>query len=68
MAPGPPTALLWSASFSSTNPARTIAGIPNRKEKRAAAEALAEWLPQVVAVDMKEERKKLKLAMLRGEA
>lgn len=38
------------------------------EEKRAAAEALAEWLPKVVAVDMKDERKKLKLAMLRGEA
>jgi CRISPR-associated protein Cmr6 len=36
-------------------------------EKRAAAEALAEWLPKVVAVDMKDERKKLKLAVLRGE-
>lgn len=38
------------------------------EEKRAAADALAEWLPQVVAVDMKDERKKLKLAALRGEA
>lgn len=38
------------------------------EEKRAAAEALAEWLPQVVEVDMKDERKKLKLAVLRGEA
>lgn len=38
------------------------------EEKRAAAEALAEWLPQVVALDMKDERKKLKLAVLRGEA
>ncbi len=37
------------------------------EEKCAAAEALAEWLPQVVAVDMKDERKKLKLAVLRGE-
>jgi len=37
-------------------------------EKRAAASVLAEWLPQVVAVDMKDERKKLKLAVLRGEA
>ena len=36
-------------------------------EKRAAAQALAEWLPQVVEVDMKDERKKLKLAVLRGE-
>lgn len=38
------------------------------EEKRAAAEALAEWLPQVVEVDMKDERKKLKLDVLRGEA
>jgi CRISPR-associated protein Cmr6 len=38
------------------------------EEKNAAAEAMAEWLPQVVAVDMKDERKKLKLAALRGEA
>jgi hypothetical protein len=38
------------------------------EEKRAAAETLAEWLPQVVAVDLKDERKKLKLALLRGEA
>ncbi|MFN3752396.1 MAG: hypothetical protein ACK4SR_13640, partial [Thiobacillus sp.] len=38
------------------------------EEKRAAAEAIAEWLPKVVAVDMKDERKKLKLAVLRGEA
>jgi CRISPR-associated protein Cmr6 len=37
-------------------------------EKRAAAEALTEWLPKVVDVDMKDERKKLKLAVLRGEA
>jgi CRISPR-associated protein Cmr6 len=38
------------------------------EEKRSAAEALAEWLPQVVEVDMKDERKKLKLYVLRGEA
>ena len=38
------------------------------EEKRAAAEALALWLPQVVALDMKDERKKLKLAALRGDA
>jgi len=37
-------------------------------EKRAAADALAHWLPQVVALDMKDERKKLKLSALRGEA
>lgn len=38
------------------------------EDKRAAAEALALWLPQVVEVDMKDERKKLKLAALRGES
>lgn len=38
------------------------------EEKRAAADALSEWLPKVVAVDMKDERKKLKLATLRAEA
>ena len=38
------------------------------EEKRSAAQALADWLPQVVAVDMKDERKKLKLAVLRGGA
>lgn len=27
-----------------------------------------EWLPQIVEVDMKDERKKLKLAVLRGKA
>lgn len=37
-------------------------------EKRAAAEAISEWLPKVVRVDIKDERKKLKLAALRGEA
>lgn len=37
------------------------------EEKRAAADAIAEWLPKIVAVDMKDERKKLKLAALRGE-
>ena len=37
-------------------------------DKRLAADSLAEWLPQVVEVDLKDERKKLKLAVLRGEA
>lgn len=37
------------------------------EERRAAAEAIATWLPKVVAVDMKDERKRLKLAQLRGE-
>ena len=36
-------------------------------ERRAAADAIAHWLPKVVNVDMKDERKKLKLAALRGE-
>ncbi len=38
------------------------------EEKRAAAEAIEEWLPKVVQADMKDERKKLKLAALRGNA
>ncbi len=38
------------------------------EEKRAAAEAIEEWLPKVVQVDMKDERKKLRLAALRGQA
>ena len=38
------------------------------EEKHAAADALTEWLPKVVSVDMKDERKKLKLAALRGQA
>ncbi len=37
------------------------------EEKRAAADAIDKWLPEVVAVDIKDERKKLKLAALRGE-
>jgi CRISPR-associated protein Cmr6 len=37
------------------------------EEKLAAAEAIAEWLPKVVQVEMKDERKKLKLALLRGD-
>ncbi|KJS69377.1 MAG: hypothetical protein JM57_09860 [Comamonadaceae bacterium BICA1-1] len=37
-------------------------------EKHAAAAALAEWVPKVVNVDWKDERKKLKLAVLKGEA
>jgi CRISPR-associated protein Cmr6 len=36
------------------------------EEKRAAADAIEEWLPKVVRVEMKDERKKLKLAALRG--
>ncbi|GAB4483263.1 MAG: hypothetical protein OHK0018_14870 [Erythrobacter tepidarius] len=38
------------------------------EERRAAAEAIEEWLPKVVKVDMKDERKKLKLAALKGQA
>lgn len=37
------------------------------EERRAAADAITEWLPKVVQVDMKKERKKLKLAQIRGE-
>ena len=37
------------------------------QDKRLAADAITEWLPKVVQVDMKDERKKLKLAALRGE-
>jgi len=38
------------------------------EERRAAAEAIEEWLPKAVQIDMKDERKKLKLASLRGQA
>lgn len=34
-------------------------------EKRAAADAIEEWLPRVVKIDIKDERKKLKLSALR---
>ena len=37
-------------------------------EKLAAADAIEEWLPRVVRVEMKDVRKKLKLAALRGLA
>lgn len=36
------------------------------EEKSAAADAIEEWLPKVVQVDIKDERKKLKLGALRG--
>jgi len=36
------------------------------EEKRAAADAIEEWLPKVVRVELKDERKNLKLAALRG--
>ena len=35
-------------------------------ERRAAAEAIEQWLPRLVRVDMKDERKKLKLAALKS--
>jgi CRISPR-associated protein Csm5 len=37
-------------------------------DKKAAAAAIEEWLPKVVAVEMKDVRKKLKLAELKGNA
>ena len=36
-------------------------------EKRQAAEAIETWLPKLVQVDIKDERKKLKLAALKGQ-
>jgi len=38
------------------------------EERRAAADAIELWLPKVVSVMMKDERKKLKLNALRGES
>jgi CRISPR-associated protein Cmr6 len=38
------------------------------EEKRAAAEAIEEWLPKVVKVELKDERKKLSLAKLKDQA
>lgn len=37
------------------------------EEKLAAAEAIETWLPKLVQVDIKDERKKLKLAALKGQ-
>jgi CRISPR-associated protein Csm5 len=37
------------------------------EEKAAAADAIEIWLPRIVVVDIKEARKKLKLAALRGQ-
>ncbi|WHZ09642.1 MAG: CRISPR-associated protein, Csm5 family [Burkholderiaceae bacterium] len=37
------------------------------EEKLAAAQAIEEWLPKLVAVDIKDERKKLKLSALKGQ-
>ena len=42
------------------------AGDWTQEEKTAAADAIEAWLPRVVAVDIKDVRKKLKLGMLRG--
>jgi hypothetical protein len=36
------------------------------EEKLAAATAIEEWLPKLVQVDIKDERKKLKLSALKG--
>ena len=36
-------------------------------EKRQAAEAIEEWLPKLVSVNIKDERKKLKLGSLKGQ-
>ncbi|MBL8393476.1 MAG: type III-A CRISPR-associated RAMP protein Csm5 [Candidatus Accumulibacter sp.] len=45
--------------------ARDAAAWP-QAERRAAADAIEHWLPQVVKVDIKDERRKLKLAALRA--
>ncbi len=45
--------------------ARDAAGW-SKEEKLAAADAIEEWLPRVVKIDIKDERKKLKLSALRG--
>lgn len=37
------------------------------EEKAQAAQAIEEWLPKLVRIDIKDERKKLKLAALRGQ-
>ncbi|MEZ5643333.1 MAG: hypothetical protein R3E70_15105 [Burkholderiaceae bacterium] len=36
-------------------------------DKCAAAEAIESWLPKLVQVDIKDERKKLKLSVLKGQ-
>ena len=45
--------------------ARDAAAWPHT-ERLAAADAIEHWLPRVVKVDIKDERKKLKLAALRA--
>jgi len=53
------------------NKARTLAKAAHEgvdwtvEEKCAAADAIEEWLPKLVKIDIKDERKKLKLAVLR---
>ncbi len=37
------------------------------EDKLAAAQAIEEWLPKLVALDIKDERKKLKLSALKGQ-
>ena len=37
------------------------------EDKLAAALAIEEWLPKLVALDIKDERKKLKLSALKGQ-
>lgn len=48
--------------------AREAAGWSKEEERLAAADAIEEWLPRVVKVDIKDERKKLKLSALRSSA
>lgn len=49
--------------------ARKAAGADwSAEEKRAAADAIEQWLPQVVNIDARDTRKKLGLAALRGAA
>lgn len=55
------------------NQARTLAKAAHdgtdwsADEKRQAAEAIETWLPKLVQVDIKDERKKLKLSALKGQ-
>lgn len=46
--------------------ARDAAAWSDKEEKLAVADAIEEWLPRVVRLDMKDERRKLKLSALRG--
>lgn len=47
---------------------KAMAGEWNADERRAAADAIEQWLPQVVNIDARDTRKKLGLATLRGGA